>query len=321
MSNRPNGLATLLGTPGRAVAILIAFILVAGVSLGSIAFMLFGPRGGSTPSSPRAAKPAAGQPCSAEPQVFVDGMAMTRDGLAVTLRLTGGCDSDDVLTGPGVGLSISGGSTDIAAGVFDLTGSPIALPGDRDATHTFVFPAGMYWRTPELVSARYSYGDLTATLTGASHGSGSGGYGSSVTARSPMSPAHGSADATAAAALGELSAADRSVVSSSLENWWVPQVSSKRVGLYTDGITYGNEDILRNHLQLRQQYDNVRLLWANDWSTFDIANWWVTIVGAPYSDSGQANGWCDSHGIGVNDCFAKVVSTTRGPAGTTVLRH
>ena len=40
-------------------SILIAFILVAGVSLGSIAFMLFGPRGGSTPSSPRAAKPAA----------------------------------------------------------------------------------------------------------------------------------------------------------------------------------------------------------------------------------------------------------------------
>ena len=32
MSNRPNGLATLLGTPGRAVAILIAFpVLTVGI--------------------------------------------------------------------------------------------------------------------------------------------------------------------------------------------------------------------------------------------------------------------------------------------------
>ena len=51
MSTRPNGLAMLLGTPGRAVAILIVFVTVTGIALGSMAFLLFGPRGGSSSAS------------------------------------------------------------------------------------------------------------------------------------------------------------------------------------------------------------------------------------------------------------------------------
>jgi hypothetical protein len=125
---------------------------------------------------------------------------------------------------------------------------------------------------------------------------------------------------TAAAALKELSDSDYPQLKSSLENQWVPQISSKKVGLFADGITYNNVDILRNHFTLRQLYDNVRLVWSDDWTTFNGADWWVTVVGEPKLDASSANGWCDSQRIDAFDCFAKMISSTLGPEGSTVMR-
>lgn len=101
---------------------------------------------------------------------------------------------------------------------------------------------------------------------------------------------------------------DRAFVSSSLHNLWVPQISSKRVGLQAEGVTWDNAQILREHLLLRQQYPNSRLLWSGDWpSLFSIPDFWVTIVGTPYPDETSAQNWCTDHDLDPDHCFAKFV--------------
>jgi hypothetical protein len=164
---------------------------------------------------------------------------------------------------------------------------------------------------------------LTVELRNAAHLQSSDTSGSSAataTAAHPANPAHGSAEGTAANALKEISGADYPQVKSSLENRWVPQVSSKKVGLFVDGITYNSVDILRNHLTLRQQHDDVRLVSSDDWTTFNGSDWWITVVGEPSPDASSANRWCDAHGIDAFNCFAKMIGARLGPDGTTVLR-
>ena len=103
-----------------------------------------------------------------------------------------------------------------------------------------------------------------------------------------------------------------------LQQWWLPQVSSKRPGLVAEGITWTNADILRDHLALRQRFPQARLVWSGDWTTFSSSNWWVTIVALPMTTPQQANGWCDAQGLDADHCFAKMISSVLGPDGTTV---
>jgi hypothetical protein len=64
-----------------------------------------------------------------------------------------------------------------------------------------------------------------------------------------------------------------------MSNRWIPQLISKRPGLVADGITWHNAAILREYLQLGQQYPGARLLWSGDWSTFSAGHFWVTVAG------------------------------------------
>jgi hypothetical protein len=117
--------------------------------------------------------------------------------------------------------------------------------------------------------------------------------------------------------LQAIAAEDRSYVASYFTDIWVPQISSKRVGLEAEGTVWDNVQILDEHLRLRQQYPDVRLLWSGDWSTFDGRNFWVTIVGLKspyYTDVLQ---WCRDQGFDRDHCFAKMVSTWRPVEGTT----
>ena len=61
-------------------------------------------------------------------------------------------------------------------------------------------------------------------------------------------------------------------------------ISLKEIGnSKADGITYYNNEILRDHLVRRQRYNNVRLLYSEDWTVFNGSNWWISVVGQPYS--------------------------------------
>lgn len=130
-------------------------------------------------------------------------------------------------------------------------------------------------------------------------------------------PVPANSEAASLAQLRAFANADRSVVTSQLADRWVPQLSSKRVGLVAEGTTWNNSAILREHLQLRQQYPGARLLWSGDWSTFSAEDFWVTVAGVTFPDSSQALAWCRNEGFDRDHCYAKLVSTTHSIEGSS----
>ncbi|BBY95615.1 protein kinase [Mycobacterium gallinarum] len=112
---------------------------------------------------------------------------------------------------------------------------------------------------------------------------------------------------------------DRPSVAAVLADHWIPQISSKRVGLVAKGITWDNQAILDEHLRLRNIYPDVKLLWSGDWSTYDGPNFWVTVVGLWSDDWRDVIGWCIDQGFDRDNCIAKIVSTTHPIAGSTKL--
>lgn len=117
--------------------------------------------------------------------------------------------------------------------------------------------------------------------------------------------------------LREIADDDRDYVASHFADTWVPQISSKRVGLVAKGIVWDNAHILDEHLRLRHIYPDVRLLWSGDWSTYDGRDFWVTIVGLHSSDPDDVLVWCTQQGFDRDNCAAKIVSTWRPIAGST----
>lgn len=278
-------------------------------------------RGDGSSNGERAPDASAARPCPSAPQVGVKSVELSQGGLAVTADVSSACGDGDVVTDPNLSLSISDGDNDVAAALFNTAAEPIIVPPGGVVERQFVFPPGMYWRTPD------TFGDGSAGLsallaksgtpeqTGAAQGS------STLEAAQPAEPAHGSPDAAALAGLRDLAMADHSAVETNLAERWVPQISSKRPGLVAEGITWTPTDILREHLSLRQRYDSVRLVWAGDWSTFSAPDWWVTVVGDPSSDAGSSLQWCNRNGLDADHCYAKIISNTRGAEGTTFLNR
>ena len=109
---------------------------------------------------------------------------------------------------------------------------------------------------------------------------------------------------------------DHTVLAAQAADLWVPQLSSKRPGVVDEGHVWDNVQTLQEHLRLRQQY-GAKLLWSGDWSTFDASNYWVTIAPITFRDASGALLWCTSHGLDSDHCYAKLVSTTHGVAGST----
>ena len=77
--------------------------------------------------------------------------------------------------------------------------------------------------------------------------------------------------AAAGAELQRIRTADAPGVDAVVDQW-VPQISSKAVGLHTDGITYDVTSILADHQALVDRYsgDRIALLWSSDFSTFKV---------------------------------------------------
>ncbi len=121
------------------------------------------------------------------------------------------------------------------------------------------------------------------------------------------------------ARLRAIASEDRPSVAAILADRWIPQISSKRVGLVAKGITWDNEAILDEHLRLRSIYPDVKLLWSGDWSTFDGPGFWVTVVGLWSNNPYEVLAWCTAQGFDRDNCIAKVVSTTHPVAGSTKL--
>lgn len=119
--------------------------------------------------------------------------------------------------------------------------------------------------------------------------------------------------------LGDQVAADAAVVEG-LVGQWVPQVSSKQVGLVVGGVTYGFPEILADFRRWRASYPDAVLLRSGDFSSFRSPGFFVTVVAQPFGTPEAANAWCDGEGLAPGDCLAKRISRTDGPAGSTVPR-
>ena len=268
------------------------------------------PAGASSPTGPTT--------CSADPLLEAESIDLTPEGLAVSVAFVSSCGGGDIESNSALEVTVAEGRRDVAAASFDFSSDPLVIEPGVPARRTLVFPPGMYWRTPDMLSGSPQ---LVAKRTGNSDRSASGTVSGPATmvAAASAKPAYGSVDGVAEAVLKELRDSDFVSVQS-MSNRWVPQVSSKRVGLVVEGKTLTSADILRNHLALRQRFSSARLVWSGQWTTFSGPDFWVTVVRPPLPTADDANRWCDSNGFGADDCFAKFLSTSFGVEGTTVYR-
>jgi len=305
---------------GGAIAAVVVVVAVAA----TVAVLLTRPSADDSAETASPAFPTGGvdpagivPQCTAAPAVQAESVDMTPEGLTVGAAFLSQCGGGNTEAGESVRITVADGDRDIAAGLFDFSAAPLTMKPGETARRTLVFPAGMYWRTPAMFSGApqlvFHPGEQPGSTAGAAAAD-------KMVAQAVAEPEHGSVDGVADAVLGELRDADYGFVSGSIANRWVPQISSKKPGLTVDGRTLTSADVLRDHLDLRAKYSGVRLVSSGQWTTFNSPDWWVTVVGVPALDPTAANGWCDSKDLGVDDCFAKFVSSLFGVEGTTVYR-
>ena len=101
---------------------------------------------------------------------------------------------------------------------------------------------------------------------------------------------------------------------------WVPQISSKAVGTVVDGRTFDEAAIVAEIEAAKARYPQAVVVRSDDYTSFRRPGFWVTLVAAPSSGPDGVNSWCDASGLGRDDCFAKRLSHSDGPAGNTVPR-
>ncbi|MFG1645568.1 hypothetical protein ACGFMK_35250 [Amycolatopsis sp. NPDC049252] len=113
--------------------------------------------------------------------------------------------------------------------------------------------------------------------------------------------------------------ADRSAVEA-LVGSWVPEVSAKKLGLVAGGIVYDYPDIWADYQRLSGTYPRALLLKSENYATFGLPDYWITVVAMPFPRAADANAWCDSRNIGPGDCLAARLTHDAGSKGNTVTR-
>jgi len=113
---------------------------------------------------------------------------------------------------------------------------------------------------------------------------------------------------------------DDRVAADALLGYWIPQISSKQLGTMADGITFGYPEIVADVETLKARYHGAVVLRSDDYSTFSHDGFWVTVVAERFPTPAQANAWCEGMGFSSDECFAKRLSHSEGPAGNTVHR-
>lgn len=114
-------------------------------------------------------------------------------------------------------------------------------------------------------------------------------------------------------------AADTPAADARVLDRWVPQLSSKKLGL-TDretGVTYSTyQSIIDDLLASEASYGEVLFVDSATYSTFSKSDrYYVTLAAIGFSTAEEANGWCDARSMPANSCFAKFLSRT-APAGS-----
>ncbi|MFE0748431.1 PQQ-binding-like beta-propeller repeat protein [Gordonia sp. NPDC058843] len=273
-------------------------------------------------------------PCGAPPVFTPQSFRTSAGGLGVTMKVTAKCPGGDVLYGPQTRITITDGNGIVASGNFDFQRSPVAVPSLDGAgqalTMELTYPPGSFFRLPDTLGAQGSAtpDDAGRYVVDCDKGPTSGsapklaapqtGTTASSTATGPSFPAGADVTASSVSALRLQADADRAFILANLDNRWVAQLSSKQPGLVAEGRTWTDQAILDEFLALRLRFNDVRLLWSDEWPVFSYRGWWVTVAAATFPGPAEANNWCRAQGFGPDNCFAKLVSTTAGPERTTL---
>ncbi|MFY2788554.1 hypothetical protein [Rhodococcus sp. MALMAid1271] len=262
--------------------------------------------------------------CSSEPTFTPTKVTSAGGSLEVTMFVAAQCADGDVLSSSRTRITLSQAGSDVASAIFDLSRSPLYVPADESqqsaATRVFRFPIGSFWRTPESLT---SSGYFVDTEESGVQGPQSGEVSETtppIDAVAAAAPEYTDADSASATGLRAIADTDKPMIIRDVGERWVPQLSSKRNGLVAEGITWNSSEILRDHLELRSRFPQVKLMWSAEWNVFSYDDFWVTIAGIEFSTPDAANNWCSSNGLSRDNCLAKLVSETHPVEGSTVTR-
>jgi guanyl-specific ribonuclease Sa len=101
---------------------------------------------------------------------------------------------------------------------------------------------------------------------------------------------------------------------------WVPQISSKKIGLVVSGREFGYPEIMADFQSLKARFPQAALLYSNDYANFSGKDFWVTVQATTFGTADEANAWCDQQGFAADDCYASRLTHTGGPAGNSKTR-
>lgn len=101
---------------------------------------------------------------------------------------------------------------------------------------------------------------------------------------------------------------------------WVPQISSKKLGLVVNGVTFGYPEIAADFQSLKARFPQAILVNSDDYANFSGKDFWVTMDATTFGTADEANQWCDQQGFAQQDCYASRLMHTGGPAGNSKTR-
>ncbi|GAA4641306.1 hypothetical protein [Gordonia humi] len=133
-----------------------------------------------------------------------------------------------------------------------------------------------------------------------------------VTTTVPADP-----EADAAGTLASTSQTDTADVRAHHDHRWAAQISAKWPGVYAEGRAWDSQAILAEYRGMASRYPNVKLLRAADWPVFSDPNWWIIVSAQSFSTPESALAWCRAQSLDHDHCFAKYISSSDGPEGST----
>jgi hypothetical protein len=106
-----------------------------------------------------------------------------------------------------------------------------------------------------------------------------------------------------------------------LADRWVPQLYAERPGAVRGSSTMDATSILRDYTAVKAQYPNALLLASGDFTSFAMPGYYVVVEPRPVATAQEAVAWCTAQARSAEFCYAKLLSHTAGPDGSTVYRN
>lgn len=149
------------------------------------------------------------------------------------------------------------------------------------------------------------------------------GAGAPPPSRDPVPTTEPAAPADPASAQGRLDTQLRTDAAAvvALDGRWVAQLYAERPGAVRGASTMDATSILRDYTAVKAQYPDALLLSSGDFTSFAMPGYYVVVSPTPYATAQEALAWCGTEQRGREFCFAKLLSRTAGPEGSTVYRN